>query len=268
MVKYIEFGEYNKNYNFIFLTIVFNILLYYIPALFITLLLKYNKISKITSELFMHVYIIRIFYLLCLFVFSCILNKYENKLSKSESNFDKLNSSNSDKGCFKNIKISEEIKKEKLNNRNNLLNILIIIIICYFFENLNNIISVLTASFSDSMIILLIISYFNTKMFKIKIYKHQKFAIIFNFFVLFIIGLISFILSMKSENDENIYKRNFWLIPIGFIIFFLITVIFSYSYSKIKWFMDFDFISLSKLLIIFALVGFIIKLLFLCYSLL
>ena len=139
------------------------------------------------------------------------------------------------------------------------LNILIIIIICYFFENLNNIISVLTASFSDSMIILLIISYFNTKMFKIKIYKHQKFAIIFNFFVLFIIGLISFILSMKSENDENIYKRNFWLIPIGFIIFFLITIIFSYSYSKIKWFMDFDFISLSKLLIIFALVGFIIN---------
>ena len=37
--------------------------------------------------------------------FSFILNIYESKLSKRESNFDKFSSSSSDKGCFKNIKI-------------------------------------------------------------------------------------------------------------------------------------------------------------------
>ena len=258
MVKYIEFGEYNKNYNSIFLAVVFNILINCLPRFLTGLLVKYNKINKIVEELFNHLYIIRIFYSIFTFIFSCILNKYENKLSKSKSNFDKLNASNSDKGCFKSIKINEEIKG-KLNNKKNLLNILIIVIICYFFENLNGIISVLTASFSDSLIILLIISYINTKMFKIKIYKHQKCAILFNFFVLFIIGLISFILSMKSENDKNIYKQHFWLLPIGFMIFFLITVALSYSYSKIKWFINLNLISLSKLLINFALVGLLIN---------
>ena len=103
MVKYIEFGEYNKNYNFIFLTVVFIILINYIPKFLIYLLLKYNKINKIVEEFFSHIYIMRICYSLFMFIFSCILNKYENKLSKSKFNFGKLNASNSDKGCFKNI---------------------------------------------------------------------------------------------------------------------------------------------------------------------
>ena len=41
--------------------------------------------------------------------------------------------------------------------------------------------------------------------------------------------------------------------------FFLITVALSYSYSKIKWFFNLNLISLSKLLIYLALVGFLIN---------
>ena len=100
------------------------------------------------------------------------------------------------------------------------------------------------------MIILLITSFINTKMFKIKIYKHQKCAIIFNFSVFFILELASFILSMVSKNDEFIYKKYIWLIPIGLIVYILNVVTFSYTYSKLKWFMDLNWISLSKLLII------------------
>ena len=195
--------------------------------------------------------------MLGMFVFSCFLNKYESKLSKSESNFVKLNSSYSDKGCFKSIKINEKKKKEKLNNTKKLL-ILIIVIICMFSEIILKNINFLKI-FSYSMIVLLITSFINTKMFKIKIYSHQKCAIIFNFSVLFIFESSSFILFMVSENDENIYKQYIWLIPIGLIIYFLISIAISYFISKIKWFMDLNWISLSKLLMNFALGGFLIN---------
>ena len=98
------------------------------------------------------------------------------------------------------------------------------------------------------MVILLIISYINIKIFKIKIYKHQKCAILFNFSVLFIFELSTFILSMVSKNDEYIYTKYIWLIPIGLITYFLIEIAMSYTISKIKWFMDLNMISLSKLL--------------------
>ena len=124
MVKYIEFGEYNKNYNYIILAVVFSILLKYIPQFLITLLFKYNKITIKVVELYNHSYIMTIFISFGLLVFSCILNIIESKLSKRESNVDKLYASNSDRGCFKNIKIIEEKKKEKLNNKKNLLYIL------------------------------------------------------------------------------------------------------------------------------------------------
>ena len=133
MAKYIEFGGYNKKYNFIFIAIGLNILLFYFPKFIISLLLKYNKISKKVEELSNHLYIIEIFLSFCILAFSCILNGYEIKLSKIGTNFDKLNSSNLDKGCFKSIK-NNEIKKKKLNNGKNLLNILIIVIICTFSE--------------------------------------------------------------------------------------------------------------------------------------
>jgi len=127
------------------------------------------------------------------------------------------------------------------------------------------------------MVILLIISYINTKMFKIKIYKHQKCAILLNFSALFIFGLSNFILSMVSKKDEYIYTNYIWLIPIGLITYFLIEISISYAYSKIKLFMDLNMISLSKLLIDFSFTDLLINifllfkliiLLYLCYLLL
>jgi hypothetical protein len=114
------------------------------------------------------------------------------------------------------------------------------------------------------MIILLIISFINAKIFKTKTYKHQKLAIYYNFIVLFVFQLSSFILTMNSEdvNDENIYKEYNWLIPIGLIIYLFHIIMLSYSYSKIKWFMDFNWISLTKLFMIYSLVLFLFNVIF------
>ena len=116
MVKYIELGEYNKNYNFIFLAVSFNILMNYFPQLLMGLLFECNKISIRVKVLYSYSIIRSYFSMFNMLIYSCILYKYENKISKSDSNVEKLNDSKADRGCFKNIKISEE-KKEKINNR-------------------------------------------------------------------------------------------------------------------------------------------------------
>ena len=263
MVNYIKFGEYNKNYKYVFLTCIFLILEYFLPFFFMEIFLDKKKITNKINELNSHTISINNITYFGMFLFSCILHKYGKKLSKSESNIDQSSSHNSERGCFKEIRMDDK-KKLKLNNKNkNLLNVIIIVIIYSILEILEETISVLSI-FSNWMIILLIISFINAKLFKTKTYKHQKLAIYYNFIVLFVFQLSSFILTMKSEdvNAQNIYKIYNWLIPIGLIIYLLHMIIISYSYSKLKWFMDFNWISLTKLFMIFSLVQFLINVIF------
>ena len=258
MVKYIEFGEYNKNYNFIFLAVLFWILLAYLPKFLIKIFQKNNKISDKVNDLYRHENIINSFLLLSMLVFSCIVYLYESKISKNKSNADKLNNSISDKGCYNDIRKSEAKKEQILNNRKNILSILLIICLCIILQFLAGIILALKI-FSNWMVILLITSFINTKLFNIEIHKHQKCAIAFNFLVLFIFDLSSFIISMSSDNDIKIYKKYIWLIPIGLLIYSLNVIAFSYAYCKLKWFMELNWISFSKLLINYSLVGFLIN---------
>ena len=108
------------------------------------------------------------------------------------------------------------------------------------------------------MIILLVIPYTNAKIFNLKTYKHHLCSIFFCFAVLLIVQLTSFILIMQSDKN-HIYKDYFWFLPIGIIIFLLYVFVTSYVYSKIKWFMELNWISLTKLFMMYALVGFVIN---------
>ena len=79
MVKYIEFGKYNKNYDFLFLAAALNISISYIPKFFKSVLFNYNIISIIVDELFKHLYISRIFFrFLCLFFHVFLINMKTN----------------------------------------------------------------------------------------------------------------------------------------------------------------------------------------------
>jgi hypothetical protein len=110
------------------------------------------------------------------------------------------------------------------------------------------------------MFILLITSFINKKMFKLITYKHQKCAIYFNCVAVFIFELSSFILLMKSDYGKNsIYNKKIWLIPITLIIYSILVIINSYTNSKIKLFMDLNWISLPKLFIIYSILGFFIN---------
>jgi len=70
-----------------------------------------NKIfNKKVKDLYRHKNIISSFLLLGMFVPSYIVYLYESKISKSESNADKLNNSILDKGCYNDIKNIEKKK--------------------------------------------------------------------------------------------------------------------------------------------------------------
>jgi hypothetical protein len=265
MAIYINFGKYNKNYKYIILDFAFLILKYYLSTILIDIFLYKEFINDNTLFLIRHDHIIDIFRFFGLLIFSLIFYIYEKKVSKSESNIGKSNDSNSEKGCFEVVKNNDERKKQ-INNRKNLLNIIIIIAFCLIIEFLQEIVSPISI-FSFWMIILLTISFIKSKMFKLKTYKHHKLAIYFTFIVAFIFQLTSFIISKTSEeeNDEYIYKEEYlslWFLPLGLIIYFVYVSIISYVYSKMKWFMDLKLISLTKLFMIYTLVGFFINIIY------
>ena len=104
---------------------------------------------------------------------------------------------------------------------------------------------------------LLIVTFINFKMFKIKIYNHQKFAIIYNACFCILLKLIVIIISISCDGFEenSLYKQNKILIPIGIIIYLLIAVLKGYSISKIKYYMDLKYISSIKILLYSSIIG-------------
>ena len=111
---------------------------------------------------------------------------------------------------------------------------------------------------------LLIVTYFSVKMLKIEIYNHQKCAMWFTL-VPCSFKILTIVLSSLGNIDINdkkhpilyIYKKLLY-IPIG-IIFYIILIVFrAYVNTKIKWFMDLKYISPSKLLIYYGIMGTII----------
>ena len=104
-------------------------------------------------------------------------------------------------------------------------------------------------------------------MFKLKIYRHQMFAILFNSIICLSFRLPSFILSflMKKEkekgdnvdnkNGKSLFVISNWYIVLGIFIYIIIITIRAYSYTKIKWFIDLKYISSTKLLIFIGFIG-------------
>ena len=147
-----------------------------------------------------------------------------------------------------------------------ILNLLFIITVYTCIEYLSDIFSQLGLMIFDYwMFELLIISYINAKMFKLKIYRHQMFAIIFNSFICLLFRLPSFILSFSledkgNENDgKSLFKLSKWFFVLGLFIYIIIITTRAYSYTKIKWFMDLKYISATKLLIYIGFIGILVS---------
>ena len=126
------------------------------------------------------------------------------------------------------------------------------------------------------MIEILIITYFNYKIFKVQVYKHQLFVIIYNLFPIFF-KIITIYLSFIDKYNYNEYKYKYndkengrslkilyvvhkLLTPFGIIIYLFFITLRSFVNTKIKWYMDLKYFSVFKLLIFYGFIGTIINL--------
>ena len=270
MGKYISCGQYNKNFKYIILGCFFNILVNFIFGFdldddFKELLLFPSNEQK---KLYKHMSVYEIFRNIGVFIFSCVFYKIEKMTDKKEITSQRTLSFSSTKSNNQLILIFNDSQDEMGSISN--LNFLFVITIYVCIEYLSDIFSQLGLMIFDYwMFELLIISYINAKMFKLKIYRHQKFSIIFNSFICLLFRLPSFILSfsLKNEKDEGYNKKDpkslfeisNWYIAIGLFIYIMIITIRAYSYTKMKWFIDLKYISSTKLLIYIGFIGILIS---------
>ena len=110
--------------------------------------------------------------------------------------------------------------------------------------------------FNYYMFELLFISFIASKILKIEIYIHQKIGIFINTLCCLILGILRFIYAREDQSD-NLNVKYVWFIPISIIIYIFIISSTSYIYTKIKFYMDLQFISHTKLLILYGIIGFL-----------
>ena len=191
MGKFFSCGQYNKNYKYIIFGCFFNILVSFIFGL--DLDDNFNELLLFPSEgqkkLYKHARVHDIFRNIGVFIFSCVFYKIERMSSKKHINYKRANSFSSTKSINQIILIFNDSENEM--GSISVLNFLFVITLYVCIDYLSDIFLQLGLIIFDFwMFELLVISFINAKMFKIKIYRHQIFAIFFNSFICLLIRLL------------------------------------------------------------------------------
>ena len=258
MGKYVSCGQFNSYYYYILLEFIFGLLKDSLYGFNYHNIFRDVKIISTPTQAYFscHHLIHQIFNYLGIFIISIFLDKFEQKAFKREI------SPNSPDNKTKNIQIiliHNSISDVENNNYNFLMG-LITIIIWVLEEQLINIYENALKDLDFWMLELLIITLFYEINFKIEIYKHQKFAILFNI-IPCLLKIIVIFLSFFDDNKESepiLYNINRILIPIGISIYLVIIAFRSFVNTKLKWFMDLTYISHNKILRYYGIIGAII----------
>ena len=254
MGKLISCGKFNNYYKYIFLSIVFKILndsLYGFNynETFVEIKIFYKGTQKKFSK---HYLIHQIFNHLGIYFISLILLKYEKDSSSKDLNSiaekEKISSSHI-------VLIHTDNQEEEVIVYDVFKPCLLISFLWIFEEQLLIIYGLTLKDLDFWMFELLIITYLIAKMFKFQIYKHHKFAILFNLLAC-LLKIAKIFLSYKDNNI--LYTKYEFLIPTGIAIYLILITIRAFVNTKIKWFMDLRYVSSSKLLEYYGIVGAII----------
>ena len=253
MGSYIKFGGYNKNYNYIILTCIFNYLTYLVSLGYLKKILEsLGIINKNHKDFSNHPYIDDIFSFIVIIIISIILFFLkEKKTDTTKENNEKNN--NTEKNSSEILLIHNDIKEEIQNNIS-ILNLIVILSYWVFIDHITKIIESLMI-LDYWMFELLFLSIMTSIFLKIKIYSHQKLGIIINSLSCLIFGIIRFYNIANKDKNLNIAFK--WLFPISVIIYLIIVNSTSYIFTKLKFYMDLKFISLTKLLIYYGIIGFV-----------
>jgi hypothetical protein len=185
-------------------------------------------------------------------IFSLILYNYEQLIFKNDKKKEKT--------YHALIQLIHDDTEKKLEKKS-LLKIILVII-------LYNIQDIFTVLFFQNdfrclnfwIVELPLLSFFNFKLLNSKLYSHHKFAIYLSVIPCIIIKLITILIFSFSDEElvYHIYKYKY-LIPVGIIYYLIIITIRAYAVTEMKIFMDLRYISPSKLLIIYGIIGFLIN---------
>ena len=259
MKKCITFGNWNKYYLNI-LAIVISLNIYYILSG-----IGYHSYSiglLIVEDHSGHNYIHNLFYYLLILIGSFLYSLYDKK----------INSNNTHKLENNNNLIYNDI--DSLNNSN--ISNKFVILIIFLFALSENIKPFITQFFSYGdywMLELIIMAYLNYKMLNIQIFKHQKLSlyliiipvILKSITIVFLYcdkknyfekGVINYKYNNEKYNIlKPLYVVHWWLFPVSQILNLIKLVLYAYVIINIKKFMDFKYVSINKLLILYGLFG-------------
>jgi hypothetical protein len=268
MKNYITIGNWYRSYLLILVSSAFRVVFDIINGYGY----PYYSIQISESKFNGHIYIHKLFYFLLILIGSSIFYLYEKKRSKGYIlNLTRINHNEieliqniSYKYEYSNISSTFVIRVIFLH----VISELIYQIACQYF------------SFGDYwMVELLIMIFLCRKVFKLKIYKHQQLSL-YLISIPFLLKTATIVLFYCDENNhfkngEINYKYNekesmlkslfvvyWWLFPIAFALYFISMFIDSYTIIHIKRIMDFKYISISKILILYGGFGVLITSLF------
>ena len=267
MVKPISCGVWNINTQYILYTIIFQILYYCLFGLKFGDLFEEVKLVEIvdlfysdnTQDSFRrHLFIHLIFNHLGILFISLVFLKKEKYNEKSLEVSLRSSSEKEKEKDYRSshiILIHQNILQIKTEGffRNYLIIIFLWVCVELFMELYNYTLKDL----DFWMLELLIIAYFNAKMFNLATYSHQIFAHIFNA-IPCILKIFTIILSFKNNQENIIYVRRKYFVPIGLVLYFTLIILRSYINSKLKWYMDLKYISVRNVLIYYGIIGTIV----------
>ena len=275
-MKYITIGEFNKNYFFLLGSVLVKLIKHFIKGFKTRLkspIYLFNHQPFFTRHPFLMEFLQYFSFSLIGFILEMIYYRNNNNKKLSNDKADEATESNNDSVNFDNI--NNDIAGDKIgeiNDRQNFCKIFLVFFFCFLsiiMSNLMNNLGVNSLKLWPLEYIFLII--FSKKILNRTLYKHQKVSLSILIVFCSIIVVINSFMPISIENNaiegqflnSNIYKviNKFgcYFIPIIIIIYLIIMVLNSYSIIMFKWFIDIQYITITRIIIYIGIMGFIIS---------
>ena len=260
MASCISIGNYNKNYIYIIFYII--IALSNNSLYGINYYVAFNNLKIFPDYKFSQFGFIRQIFstyfgtFILAFIFSIYeRKKYHDSSDKNKSNKDEKESSRIPSSS---IMLIHEDGKEKEKKKIAVFPILAFVFGWILEEQLIEKYDCTISHLDFWMLELIVICYLNSKIFKLEIYKHQKFVLLLSLFPI-LFKIVTIILTFYSESFKPIYveyrEHSYWIIPLALIIYIPLITLKAYIFIKLKWLMDLKYISANKLLMTYGLIG-------------
>ena len=268
MKKCISLGNWNKYYLYIISIVIFLNITNFITGI------GYHTYSLglfDDNDHAVHTYIHKLFYYLFILIFTFLYFLFDKKRNSkiiAKLKNDNQNDNNTNANSFL---IFNDIEEQDTSNISD--NFAICMIFLFVLFEYIHLIMIQFFSFGDYwMVELIIMAYLNYKMFNIQIYEHQKLSlylisipiILKTITIVFFFcdennylqnGVINYKYNEKTSLLKSLFVAHWWLFPIMLIMYFIKMVFDAYIILNIKKVMDFKYVSVIKILILYSLFG-------------